>query len=183
MAEFATVTIDEVIGRDVNVRGEAKRVFDIKASDGRKYGTFNRKLAEQAGTLKGQVVDIEYSVRVKGDYTNYSLEGLRASESATASTVATNTSSSSEGVSGALTAPQAPSTTVTSKDEQIARAVALKAAVEVVSSGYAEGNIFELAGQYTEWLLTGKIGAQKTEPIRDADPGDETKEDLSTFPF
>jgi hypothetical protein len=181
-----TVQIEDVESRFVPISrgreaGTTKPVFNIKASDGRYYGTFDEDLGKQAGLLRGQTVNIEYSVResTKGDktYTNYDLKGLSASDVAS---VSTNTSSSPQAVSAAPVAAQTyPST---SKDLQIARAVALKAAVETFATGALEistgPEILQVADSFTDWLLNGpqqetaNPTAFTPEETAGSDPGD-----------
>ena len=183
MAE-TTVQIEDVESRFVAITrgreaGTTKAVYNIKASDGRYYGTFDEDLGKQAGLLRGQTVNIEYGVResTKGDkvYTNYDLKGLSASD---VSNVSTNTSSPSEGVSVAPVASQGYVST--SKDLQIARAVALKAAVETFATGALEistaPEILQVADSFTDWLLNGSANPTSSgftpETTAGSDPGD-----------
>ena len=50
----------------------------FKAADGREYTTFKGDLASKANALLNQTVELEYSERQNGQYTNYDLEGVEA---------------------------------------------------------------------------------------------------------
>ena len=157
------ITILDVEGRDVNTSRGPGRVFNVKGSDGRRYSTFNAKLAQEAVALKGQGAKIEFETRQKGEFTNYDLKALEAAS--VVQTVETS-SNGSQGVTTVPVASQGPS----DKDTQIARAVALKAAVELVAAGTAEKGIFELAEEILSWLQQ----KEERERHQTSDPGGET---------
>lgn len=153
-----TVTLNDVESRDVTARGEPATVYSFKTSDGRKYTTFKRDVAVPGSQLRGRLVTIDYKEQQKGEYTNYYLNSIKLADTGeVAETVRVTTADSAvEKVFG-------PS----DKDTSIARAVALKAAVETavgLQLGDADQNaIIVIAGVYAEWLLTGAVTPVKEE--------------------
>lgn len=144
--ETSTATILEVNSKEVNTKNGPKPVYNIKASDGKEYSTFKRQLGQKAGELRGQTATLGFSTVVKGDYTNYYLEAVEASASQPETVVVQG-----NGVTHNIT-PK----TFDDKSEQINRAVAFKAAVELVSSGYVEtepGKAIEAVAKLTKALV------------------------------
>lgn len=166
MAEVVVVTIEDVSSRDVNTRNGTKTVYNIKASDGRYYGTFDENNGRKAGTLKGQSVRLEYSFRESHKdgktYQNYDLKGIEANAFAPSPDVPPSAQTVLN-----LVASQGPS----DKDLSIARAVALKAAVETFATGALDlssaENILAVSDTYVDWLLNGTKEETKADPFED----------------
>lgn len=74
--QTGVVKVLQVVGRQVNTQRGQSVVYDISASDGRKYGTFDADLANKANSYAGQDVVLDYEERQKGQYTNYDLKGI-----------------------------------------------------------------------------------------------------------
>lgn len=142
-----TVTLEDVESKDVNTRRGLSTVYRLKASDGRTYTTFDDKLAKEGAKYRGQTVVLDYVESQNGEYTNYNLNGVKAGETPTGIILPT---------AAPLFSASPANPTQESRDTSIARAVALKAAVEVSVGGISEGNgVLETANIYVEWLLTG----------------------------
>ena len=182
------VQIEDVSSRQVSTRYGPKTVWNIKASDGRYYGTWDAELGQAAGRSRGQQVEIEYEYRQSqkngNTYDNYDLKALRAS---TVQGTTQDTGNAQEAPRTAPVASYGPSGNTKSyqdKDSSIARAVALKAAVELAAGGVIEDpspeGLVTVSEYFTGWLLTGDGPKAEVVPIRDSDPGDET--DLATAP-
>lgn len=151
-----TVTLNDVDSRDVKVRGEDATVYSFKASDGRKYDTFKREIAVPGSQLRGRLVVIDFDEVQKGDYTNYKLKGIKladAGEAGGGGFAATANLGTSDDI------PRA-----SDKDTSIARAVALKAAVETAVGlqlmDADSDSILGIADVYAGWLLTGSVAAE-----------------------
>lgn len=76
MAQQTQVQVLQVEARNVNTKKGPGVIYDLKASDGRTYSTFDAALGQNALQLQGQVVTIDFDVRQNGNYTNYTLNGL-----------------------------------------------------------------------------------------------------------
>jgi len=174
MAEV-TARIDSVETYDGVAKSSGKPYtrFTVKAG-GRKYDTFRREIAEPAAPLKGQLAVIVYSERQNGEYTNYDLEGVKAApgvagatETAAQGTVETQAVSNGSNVRSVPAA--SPRSAISDKDVSIARAVALKAAVETATGlqlvDADAGSIITIADTYLPWLLTGE--AKTANPFAD----------------
>ncbi len=142
----AVDTITSYSKKDVTTRYGQKTVTAFHTVAGKEYSTFKGEIASQAVLLMNQPVEIEYETQQKGEYTNNYLLGVKT-------------------VGGATPVPQAdPGPTpepVTSpyqahKDEAIARAVALKAAVDTLPSlgepTKDPASVIALAEFYLTWL-------------------------------
>ena len=133
-----------------NDRGAWKKHI-FTSSEGKEFYTFQAPLSTQAYAFvtSGQPATIEYDEEIRdGKYTNYKLTAVSAAASAPVS----------NGTSTTL--PQVQSPSETSKEERIARAVALKAAAEVfVAIGQDpllyRSEMLEYAETLVPWLLTG----------------------------
>ena len=171
------VQIEDVSSRQVSTRYGPKTVWNIKASDGRYYGTFDAELGQAAGRSRGQQVEIEYEYRQSqkngNTYDNYDLKALRAS-------TVQGTTKDTGNVQESLTEAPVASQAYSGKDSSIARAVALKAAVELAAGGVIEDptpdGLLTVSEVFTDWLLTGE-GSPKAQvvPIRDEDPADDSQ--------
>lgn len=160
-----TVTLVDVDSRDVTARGEQTTVYSFRCDDGRKYDTFRRDVAVPGSQLRGKRVVIGYTEKQwdNGEKSgiNYNLNSIK--EAAGDPGVAVDLRSDEGNFAG----PVGPigsilgyntggSAAPTNKDLAIARAVALKAAVETASRNdwdYVE--IIRIADVYLGWLLNG----------------------------
>src|SRR5581483_4645917 len=108
-----TLTLNDVESKDVNTRRGLSTVYTLKGSDGRTYTTFDRELAVAASELRGKTVVFDYVESKNGDFINYNLNAV------------------TEAAGGVdIPVQTIAATPSTDKDVSIARAVALKAAVE-----------------------------------------------------
>ena len=85
-------TVGEVAGRTVNTKNGPAPIFDVNIGD-TQVSTFKADIAEQAKVLQGSAVEATVSVRQNGQYTNYTLLGVKLIDAApqngnTASTTA-----------------------------------------------------------------------------------------------
>lgn len=137
-----TVTLNDVESKDVQARGEDATVYSFKCSDGRKYTTFKRDVAAPGSQLRGRLVTIGFTEKVNGEYTNYYLNSIKPADTATPPNI----------------------TSQSDKDVSIARAVALKAAVETAvgleMQAANQGDIIAIANVYAGWLLTGSANPE-----------------------
>jgi hypothetical protein len=151
----ATVTLNDVESRDVQSRGETATVYSFKCSDGRKYTTFKRDIAVPGSQLRGRLVTIGYTEKQNGEFTNYYLNSIKLADTG-------------------IILPETPvftahpdSPTQEKKDVSIARAVALKAAVETAVGLQLEDaswqTILDIADAYVPWLLTGSAAQSEVE--------------------
>lgn len=193
MAE-AIVQIEDVESRVVNTRNGQKTVYNISASDGRRYGTFNEDLGRKAGQLRGQSAVLDYSVRESHKdgktYTNYDLKDIRANQFAPQNPGIILPEQTEKILQQYTASPQI--TTQEDKNVSIARAVALKAAVDLASGGVIEDpskeGLILVSEYFTDWLL----GKQFNVPLADvvtlnqtSDPGDtsDTTDELAMVDF
>ncbi len=146
----AVDTITSYAKKDVQGRNGKFTMTMFQTQSGREYATSKGEIASQAVLLMNQPVEIEHEVVQKGDYTNYYLQGVKT-------------------VNGAAPVPQTdpgPSVAPQSdREDAIARAVALKAAVDTLPSladiikddAYAgkvrdPAEVLALAEFYLTWL-------------------------------
>ncbi len=147
----AVDTITSYAKKDVQGKFGPSTLTIFQTQSGREYSTFKGEIASQANLLIGVPNSvIEYDEVKKGEYTNYYLTGAKAGDGQTANAVATGPSKIqdvSQHSSGA-----AP----TGRNEAIARAVALKAAVDTLPSlgepTKDPASVIALADFYLTWL-------------------------------
>lgn len=157
-----TVTLVDVDSRDVTARGEQTTVYSFKCDDGRKYDTFRRDVAVPGSQLRGKRVVIGYTERPwdNGEKSgiNYNLNSIK--EAAGDPGVAVDLRSDEGNFAGPDVIGNSLLAANTSKDISIARAVALKAAVET-SNGFSPdaswnaADLLQVADVYLDWLLNG----------------------------
>src|SRR6184192_493543 len=113
MAE-ATVKVTGVFtAQGENNRGPWTR-YDVKDAGGNKYSTFDEGLGKKAEEAKGRTATLVYEEEQKGQYVNRILKGVAIQV---------------ESVNASQFAP------TSNKDEQIARAVAFKGAIDLAAHG------------------------------------------------
>jgi hypothetical protein len=144
-----TVTLSSPEQRNGTSARGAWTLSLFPASDGRKYQTFDGAIASVVASLIGQPAVVEYEEEQRNGNTNYV---IKAASAATAGTVV-------------QTAPAAavvahPAAAPSSKDEQIARAVALKQAFDAFAVAgqdpiLSRNEVVEFAGTLVPFLLTG----------------------------
>jgi hypothetical protein len=129
-----------------NGRGPWTR-WDVKDAGGNKYSTFDEGLGKKAEEAKGKTATLVYEEEQKGQYVNRILKGVAIE------TLGTQLNREN-GVSGhGNTAP------ASTKDEQIARAVAFKGAIDLAAHGILNGpeDIIAVAKAFEPYLLTGNV--------------------------
>lgn len=147
------VTILSVEGRNVNTSRGPGIAYDIKASDGNKYGTFNGALAQQASAAQtaGATVVLSHEVNVRNGYTNFDLKEILASNGAVSTQAAAPVA--------APPIPVAPASVVSpdAKDAKITRLAAHKTAATLIAGLYAGGgSVADVIGDFrrlTEELI------------------------------
>lgn len=123
-----TITaVIEDVKSDTTKSGKA--IFKIRI-DGQTYTTFDERTAKEAFALKGQKAEAQVEVKQSGEFTNYNLRGVAAPA----------------GI------PQADAGGKSEKDGQIARAVALKAAVEFQAGKGSVADVKLAADEFLAWL-------------------------------
>lgn len=141
-----------------NARGPWKKnVFT--ASDGKEFYTFDAVLAGHANSLlvSGQSAAVEYEEELRdGKYTNYKLTKVEAANTTNGS----STFTSAQPFITPASDPRPQPFNETGKDDRIARAVALKAAIEIFTAIGQDpllfrGEMLEYAETLLPWLLTG----------------------------
>ena len=140
-----TAVIESVTKKDLD---GGKTVYTVTA-DGKKYTTFKSDVATAAKALQGQTAEIARESKQKGEYTNWYINGARP-------------------VQAAAVIPNTPD----DKAESIARAVALKAAVDFQAGKGSVADVKLAANEFLAWL-TGAA------PVKAADIDD----DASGIPF
>ncbi len=141
----AVDTITSYAKKDIQTKsGKPGTLTIFQTASGREYSTFKGEIASQANLLIGVPNSvIEYDEVKKGEYTNYYLTGAKAGAGQTAN-------------DPAYVATLAPATPGLAKDEAIARAVALKAAVDTLPSlgepTKDPASVIALADFYLGWL-------------------------------
>ena len=165
-------TITKYSSKDVQGKYGPSKLTTFYTQSGLELTTFKAEIASQANMLMNQPVKIEYEQVQKGEYTNYYLQSV---EPASAANMLMNQQSvepddgiaplAENNVTPITSAPSHPSNidqtdfVPSSKDHQIARAVALKAAVDTLpvledkSFTSDPAKILALAEFYYEWLL------------------------------
>lgn len=104
-----------------------KDIYKVKI-DGKVYTTFDEKVAREAFALKGKQASVDVEVKQSGEYTNYNLKGVAAPAQLEIPSVAGE------------------------KDVQIARAVALKAAVDFQAGKGSVADVKLVADEFLAWL-------------------------------
>ena len=172
--ESTVVGIASVESKDINTAKGPGTLFIVKDDLGVEYTTFDRELAVQAAGLKGHSATIGFDTTtnvkpnrqgVDTTYTNRYLKTLGAgsvvstpvaSEHTFDSQVAPVPTVTAQGVTAPPSGIQAQSSHST-QEESIARAVALKAAVELASNGVLEdptrNGIVRIAESFERYLL------------------------------
>ena len=158
----ATVTLNNIQPKDVTARGEEVTLYEFETSDGRKYTTFKHDIAVAGAKLRGRLVTIDYGEKPwqKGDKsgTNYYLNSIKAADDGSLGTNGGDPGVAVDPRSDEVT-PTYNISTPANKDVSIARAVALKAAVETATGAVLDNptadEILEVANLYVDWLLTG----------------------------
>lgn len=161
-----TVTLNDVESKDVIARGEEATVYTFNCSDGRGYTTFKRDVAIPGSKLRNRLVVLDYSEKAwqKGEKSgfNYYLNSIKLADAGVVRGAAIQVD--------ALDNRPALITSQSDKDVSIARAVALKAAVETAvgleMQAANQGDIIAIANVYAGWLLTG---AANPEPVAAGD--------------
>lgn len=160
----------DIVGQVLSVQGRpinsGKTIYEIAFGDGNTYVTFKGQLAEKANALKGQQASARVTVKQKGDFTNYYLDDIAPQGSlapiampvagGTAITMHQNASVPQGIPMAAAGDPE--------KDARIAKAVAVKAAVEFVGALFQGAGpealsealeAFDKTGQHIYGVLTG----------------------------
>lgn len=140
----------EIQGQIETVEGKSTSkgtVYEIKIKDGETYSTWDQAVATEARNAVGSVVTADVAVKQNGKYTNRYWNGFTPAAGAHS-----NATQTTPTVSAPI--PQQPASTPSDKDAQIARAVALKAAVDMANGG--------LLGEPTPALVVAT--AQQFEP-------------------
>ena len=92
-------TVTTLTGFDTNSGSSAKGPWTLtkfKAADGREYATFKGEIASKAAQLLNQSVEIEYTEKQNGQYTNYTLEGVEAAGAGEVAVVVSETPAASD---------------------------------------------------------------------------------------
>lgn len=161
--ETCVVGIASVEAKPINTKRGPSTVYNVSDDLGIEYTTFDRDIAAAAGVRKGRQALLTFNVKQNTKpnrdgqnvtYTNRYLESVEDTAEDIGPLPATE-------VFG--TAPESPVVgEYTNKDQSIARAVALKAAVELVTSGVVEsvggspikgGDVILLAKYLEPYLL------------------------------
>jgi hypothetical protein len=148
----AVHVIDDVVQSQTKT---GKDIWKVKI-DGKQWSTFDRDLAEKALALKGQKAEVLLEESVKGEFTNYNIKGVRP----------------------VANAPAKPSFTVEAgPQENIARSVALKAAVDFQGGKGNVADVLLVANEFLAWLA----GSPAKEPMRS--PGSSISGPIDDIPF
>lgn len=130
--------------------GQDYVAYDFKASDGRRYGTFNNPgLAQAATSTIGKPVVIEYTEKQSGDFTNYNLVSVKLDEAQQSQPL----SSRSETYPvEQQPAPQNPAPVNNSADRQtqINRSAGVARAIEAHNAGIIQIDSFTDVEVYAE---------------------------------
>lgn len=172
----ATIQIAEVQSREIQKRaGGTTTIYTLVDQANTRYDTFNQELAQDAALLRGQTAEIEYTETPwqKGEKSgvNRNLVAVKAAKLTPGLPILPGQQQVPGSVSFDLAGPDNPfratNGSYSSKDLQIARAVALKAAVELLPLGLVEissaDEIFTIAEKFTDWLLNGEGHSESTE--------------------
>lgn len=152
--ESTVVGIASVESKPINTKRGPSTVYTITDALGIDYTTFDRDIAAAAAARKGQSASLSFNTKqntkpnnqgVSVTYTNRYLESVESADSEFSPSPVLGSAPASRGELAA-TADRGVSVTgltyipaSSDKDQSIARAVALKAAVELVASGVVEG--------------------------------------------
>lgn len=148
MPEVSTTTlVEHKVFSGVSQSGKpyVKNLFT--GADGREYTTFRPEVAQQAVPLLNQPVMVTYEVKQRGQFTNYDLEAVASANGPAAAPVA-------------QPAPSAPAPAPVvfggSKDDQIARSVAIKLAAETVEQPLENlAQLFAFSDMVARWIVSG----------------------------
>lgn len=108
-----------------NTRNGGKNVYDLHASDGNRYSTWDENLGERLLVSRSEPATIYYTERQNGQYTNYDLQSVEFSQVPQAQLAMGQPmptgNTSTAGYQGRIDAPPSD------KDAFIARSTAIKA--------------------------------------------------------
>jgi len=195
--ESTVVGIASVESKDINTKKGPSTLFVVKDAVGTEYSTFDRELAVQAAALRGQnaTIGFDISTQVKPNrqgvdttYTNRYLKTLGVVGALSAPVQSEQTFDSAPVPVApvpvqAVTAPPTatpvstpviqPQQSHSDREESIARAVALKAAVELAAGGVSDASVDSITvnARYFESYLLGRDEPAQ-EPVQ-ALPDDE----------
>jgi len=148
----AVHVIDDVVQSTTKT---GKDIWKVKI-DGKQWSTFDRELAEKALGLKGQKAEVLLEEKQNGEFTNYNIKGVRAVASA----------------------PKPAFTVEAGPQENIARSVALKAAVDFQGGKGNVADVLLAANEFLAWLA----GSPAKEPMRS--PGNDQSDYMNNeIPF
>lgn len=133
-----------------------KDIYKVKI-DGKTYTTFDERVAKDAFARKGQKVVADVEVKQSGEFTNYNLKGVTA----------------------AAEQAQIPSV-AGEREDAIARAVALKAAVDFQAGKGSVADVKLAADEFLAWL-TGQ-GVIRVGDIVQRGPADPDADDIPFAP-
>ena len=169
--ETTIAGIQAVESKDINTSKGPSTLYLIKDNVGVEYSTFTAELAQQAAAYKGSqqpaLIGFEISTTTKPNkqgvdttYTNRYLKSLSPAGEQQERTFVSTPQPQAPVASAGLTAPASgivAQQTATEKDTAIARAVALKAAVDACVGGVNdfqgdETGVLDLAERYRGWL-------------------------------
>lgn len=126
-----TAVIEDVTAKQTST---GKTMYSV-VIDGKKITTFDLPVAEKAKALKGQKATVEFVEKQNGEFLNRNVTGITGA------------------------APVAAAFTVEpGKDEQIARAVALKAAVDFQGGKGSVLDVKLAADEFLAWLQGAPVG-------------------------
>lgn len=143
-----TVQVAGVYDKTIN----GKQVWDVVASDKTRFTIWeDEELANLAKTAKdsGKQLRVTYNESQKGNFTNRTVKGLSVGEAVNGNTPAATRTT--------------PSPIPQSKDAEIRRAVALKAAVELRNSGFSLEDVVTVANIADDLLLWLEGGYKVTD--------------------
>jgi hypothetical protein len=142
-----TVTLTESAKKTGNNAKGAWFFYTFKDAGGNKWQTgFNDNLGAKLTEVQNQSITLTYHEEERGNFTNYVIDSFEVG-------------GSSEGVAQVTHAHSAP-TSVNSKDESIARAVAFKGAIELAAAGVLDPDphgITDVAEFFEGYLLNGNV--------------------------
>ncbi len=144
-----TATIESVTGKEIDTARGKSSLYLITA-DGREYSTFDLDKAKHAGSLKGQKATLVFTTARKVGREGQTFENYRLTE--------IQADSNGHHPEPTKTAVHPITETITSapnKDTQIARAVALKAAVDSLDAEATLTAIWEQVEAFESYLLHG----------------------------
>ena len=190
--ESTVVGIASIESKDINTAKGPGTLFILKDVVGTEYTTFDRELAVQAAALRGQNATIGFDITtnvkpnrqgVDTTYTNRYLKSLGAAGASQPSEHTFDpgvTPTPSVPVQAVTAPPTAPPTATpveaaviptqsshSDREESIARAVALKAAVDLASSGVLSASIADIIARATsfETYLLGRVEAETAKEL------------------